>query len=155
MPARAGWQPARKQHGALRPTGLDVRKSDFEIRFLFLFKPLRFPAFPQHPSHSTPGSTSKKEQELIRKTEHEIKQLESQYPGITEQIWRFEQSDLPACPVCGSSDTASVQVGIIGRTIAIGSATTKVHLMGNVNDEGIYFCNDCRKQFGPTKRTGA
>ena len=92
---------------------------------------------------------------MIRIIDEEIKKLESQYPGITEQIWCFEQSDLPACPVCGSSDTASVQVGIIGRTIAIGSATTKVHLMGNVNDRGIHFCNVCRQQFGPTKRTGA
>ena len=92
---------------------------------------------------------------MIKITEDQIRKMEEDRPGITEQIWRFENMDLPACPVCGSSDTASVQVGIIGRTIAIGSATTKVHLMGNVNDEGIYFCNDCRKQFGPTKRTGA
>ena len=92
---------------------------------------------------------------MIRKTEDEIKQLESQYPEITEQIWRFEQADLPACMACGSADTASVQVGVMGRTINIGAATTKIHLMLNANDEGVYFCNDCRKQFGPTKRTGA
>ena len=92
---------------------------------------------------------------MIRKTEDQMKQLESQYPGITEQIWRFEQADLPACMACGSADTASVQVGVMGRTINIGAATTKIHLMLNGNDEGIYFCNVCRKQFGPTKRTGA
>ena len=92
---------------------------------------------------------------MIKITEDQIRKMEEDRPGITEQIWRFENMDLPACPVCGSSDTASVQVGIIGRTIAIGSATTKVHLMGNVNDRGIHFCNVCRKQFGPTKRTGA
>jgi len=91
---------------------------------------------------------------MIRKTEYEIKQLESQYAGITAQIWRFEQADLPACPVCGSTDTASVQIGVIGRTINIGAATTKFHLMLNENDKGIYFCNVCRKQFGPSARIG-
>ena len=89
---------------------------------------------------------------MIRKTEQEIKELESQYPGITEQIWRFEQADLPACPVCGSADTASVQVGVIGRTIYIASATTKFHLMPNGNGKGIYFCNVCRQQFRPRNR---
>ena len=90
---------------------------------------------------------------MIRKTEDELTQLESQYPGISEQIWRFEQMDLPACPVCGALHTASVQVGVIARTINIGAATTKIHLMLNANDEGIFYCNVCRKQFGPGKRT--
>ena len=91
---------------------------------------------------------------MIRKTEDDIKQLESQYPGITEQIWRFEQADLPACMACGSADTASVQVGVMGRTINIDAATTKFHLLLNANDEGIYYCNACHKQFGPSKRAG-
>ena len=91
---------------------------------------------------------------MIRKTEDEMTQLESQYPGITEQIWRFEHMDLPPCPVCGSADTASVQVGVMGRTINIGAAATKIHLMLNANGKGIYFCNVCGKQFGPSERTG-
>lgn len=92
---------------------------------------------------------------MIKLTEDQIRKMEEQRPGITEQIWRFENMDLPACPVCGSPDTASVQVGVIGRTIYIGSATSKIHLMLNGNDEGVYFCNVCRKQFGPSKRTDA
>ena len=92
---------------------------------------------------------------MIKITEVQLKSMEEQRPGITEQILRFEHADLPACPTCGSVDTASVQVGVMGRTINIGAATTKIHLMLNGNDEGIYFCNVCRKQFGPTKRTGA
>ena len=92
---------------------------------------------------------------MIKLTEDQIRKMEEQRPGITEQIWRFENMDLPACPLCGSTDTASVQVGVIGRTIYIGSATTKIHLMLNGNDEGIYFCNACRKQFGPSKRKDA
>ncbi len=90
---------------------------------------------------------------MIKITEHEIRKMEEQRPGITEQIWDFENMDLPACPVCGSADTASVQVGVIGRTIYIASATTKFHLMPNGNGKGIYFCNVCRQQFGPSKRT--
>lgn len=41
---QAGNRPGNSS-GALRPTDLDVRKSDFETRFLFLFKPLRSPSF--------------------------------------------------------------------------------------------------------------
>lgn len=84
---------------------------------------------------------------MIRKTEDELKQLEGQYPGITEQIWRFEQADLPACVVCGSEDTASVQVGVMGRTINIGAATTKIHLLLNANGVGVFYCNNCKSQF--------
>lgn len=90
---------------------------------------------------------------MIRKTEDELKQLEGQYPGITEQIWRFEQADLPACPVCGSTDTASVQAGVIGRTMNINLATTKIHSMLNWVGKGIYFCNNCKRQFGPSNKT--
>ena len=41
---QAGNRPGNSS-GALRPTDLDVRKNDFETRFLFLFKPLRFLSF--------------------------------------------------------------------------------------------------------------
>jgi hypothetical protein len=39
--------------------------------------------------------------------------MEEQYPGITEQLNRFDQADLPSCVHCGSVNTASAQVGII------------------------------------------
>ena len=90
---------------------------------------------------------------MIKITEHEIRKMEEQRPGITEQIWDFENMDLPACPVCGSTDTASVQAGVIGRTMNINLATTKIHSMLNWNGKGIYFCNVCRQQFGPSNRT--
>ena len=90
---------------------------------------------------------------MIKVSENTIKHMESQHPGITKQIWRFELQDIPPCPVCGSTDTASVQVGVIGRTIYLAAATTKFHLLPNGNNKGIYFCNVCKKQFGPKKRT--
>ena len=88
---------------------------------------------------------------MIRVTEDQIRHMEASYPGIAEQIQRFEAMELPPCPVCGSADTASVRVGIIGRTINLNAACSKVHFMLNANGKGIYFCNVCRQQFGPAK----
>ena len=74
--------------------------------------------------------------------------LEERYPGITEQIHRFENAKLPICPNCGSEDTASVQVGIIGRTMNIAASTRKFHLVPNMSyKNGEYYCNKCGKSF--------
>lgn len=76
----------------------------------------------------------------------DLDRLESQHPGIAESIRRFEAADLPPCPKCKSSETASVQVGIVGRSIAIASATTKFHLRPN-GRPGNYFCSSCGQYF--------
>ena len=74
--------------------------------------------------------------------------MEDSYPDITEQIRRFAEADLPSCPHCGSENTASVQVGVIGRAITIAASTPKVKLVPNAKDKlGIYFCNQCKKYF--------
>lgn len=74
--------------------------------------------------------------------------LEERYPGITEDIRYFENAVLPPCPHCGSEDTASVQVGIIGRTININAATRKFFLVPNMSDKkGKYLCRQCGKFF--------
>lgn len=74
--------------------------------------------------------------------------LEERYPGITEQIERFENAVLPPCPHCGSEDTASVQVGIIGRTMNIAAFTKKFSLVPNMSDKkGEYRCRKCGKFF--------
>ncbi|MDQ3006312.1 MAG: hypothetical protein M3R47_13145 [Chloroflexota bacterium] len=76
------------------------------------------------------------------------KSLEEQYPGITEQLNRFEQAKLPSCPNCGSADTASVQVGIVGRTINLSTLTKKFKLVPNMENRlGKYFCNACGNFF--------
>ena len=78
----------------------------------------------------------------------EYKTAEEQYPGITEQIRHFEEMVLPACPHCGSADTASVQVGLIGRTMYIAGKTKKFKLVLNMKDRlGKYFCNQCKRFF--------
>jgi hypothetical protein len=78
----------------------------------------------------------------------EYKTAEEQYPGITEQIREFKEMELPSCPHCGSGDTASVQAGVIGRTMRISASTRKIKLVLNRTDEmGRYFCNNCKKYY--------
>ena len=84
---------------------------------------------------------------MIKVTEKIINEMENQYPGITEQIMQFENKALPACSQCGSDDTASVQVGVIGRTIYLATATSKFHLIPNRNKEPDFYCNRCRRYF--------
>lgn len=76
-----------------------------------------------------------------------LDQLEQKYPDIGEQILRFEQAALPSCAHCGSADTADVQCGVIGRTIHIAFATTKLKLTLNGPKPGEYFCNTCSEFF--------
>lgn len=81
-------------------------------------------------------------------TTREAKNIEDDYPDITEQIRRFAEAELPSCPHCGSENTASVQVGMVGRAITIAESTPKVKLVPSAKDKlGNYFCNECGKYF--------
>jgi hypothetical protein len=73
--------------------------------------------------------------------------LEKQYPGIGDAIRRYEQASVPACPGCGSGNTATVGCGLIGRTINIAGATTKFRLIPHGPKPGQYFCHACSKFF--------
>jgi hypothetical protein len=84
---------------------------------------------------------------MLKVDQATLEKLESQYPGIIEQICYFDGLDLPHWPDCGSSDTADVQCGIIGRTINIAVATKKFKLIANGPKPGSYFCNACMKYF--------
>lgn len=88
---------------------------------------------------------------MLKINQAALEQMEKQYQGIIGSIMRFENAELPSCPHCGSGDTASVQVGIIGRTIYIAAATTKFKLIPNSPKMGEYFCNDCKRFFGEAK----
>ena len=85
--------------------------------------------------------------EMLTANKKTLDYLERDYPGIKASIRRFEKAKLPACPRCGSENTADVQVGIIGRTIHIAGATTKFKLIPNGPKPGEYFCNACNKFF--------
>jgi len=86
---------------------------------------------------------------MLKLTPEQIETLESSYPGIKDQIQEFEAALLPACSLCGSTDTADVQVGVIGHTINLSAATTKIKLIPNGPRPGRYFCNTCRYYFNP------
>ena len=74
--------------------------------------------------------------------------IEKNYPDVTEQIRRFEEAELPACPHCKSPKTAVVRAGVIGRSLTIAASTTKIKLVLNItNKMGTYFCNECKKYF--------
>jgi len=74
--------------------------------------------------------------------------LEDGDPDIAEQIRLFKEAELPSCPFCGSTETASVQVGMVGRAITIAASTPKVKLVPSAKEKlGSYFCNNCGKYF--------
>ncbi len=52
---------------------------------------------------------------MLTLDEEKIKRLEVKFPGIGATILAYESARLPACPGCGSEDTASVQVGVEGE----------------------------------------
>ncbi|MEO8143117.1 MAG: hypothetical protein ABI654_02790 [Betaproteobacteria bacterium] len=84
---------------------------------------------------------------MLKIDERTLNQLEAMYPGILKSILWFEGAVLSACPRCGSSDTANVQVGIVGRTVTIAAATSKMKLIPNGPKPSKYFCNACNKFF--------
>jgi len=84
---------------------------------------------------------------MLKVNKEALDQIEKQYPGIGKTILYFEKATLPVCPCCGSEDTADAQCGIIGRTINIAAATTKLKLIANGPKPGKHFCNACNRFF--------
>jgi hypothetical protein len=68
-----------------------------------------------------------------------ILETERQYPGFKKTLDYYESLPIPACPRCGSDDCARVTVGVIGRTMALAAATTKVRLVPN-GEPGFHCC---------------
>jgi hypothetical protein len=77
-----------------------------------------------------------------------LDQMEQQYSGIQSEVNHFEAANLPLCSRCGSDNTAVVRCGIIGRSISIAAATTKIKLIPNGPGPGKFFCNACKEFFG-------
>lgn len=75
-----------------------------------------------------------------------IDRMETQYPGITVQIYFYEKNQLPVCPECRRRDTAKVHVGYVGRSLNIARATSRFHLRANRKVEN-YYCNRCQVYF--------
>lgn len=86
--------------------------------------------------------------DMLKVDEQTLEHMEEGYPGIRETILRFDEAVLPTCSHCGSENTAEVQSGIIGRTINIAAATTKVKMVPIGTRRSEYYCNACKEFFG-------
>lgn len=64
-----------------------------------------------------------------------------------EQYRRFMRMEVPPCTRCGSSTTASVQVGVIGITIRLAATCPKFKLIPNGPKPGKWFCRSCGRFF--------
>ena len=60
---------------------------------------------------------------------------------------RFMRREVPPCMLCGSLNTASVQVGFIGLTIRLAATCRKFKLIANGPKPGNWFCNSCQQFF--------
>lgn len=86
---------------------------------------------------------------MLKVNQNTLDEMERQHPGLVKTIMFFENATLPVCSQCGSDNTAAVNVGIVGQSIYLATATTKAKLVPNVKDKlGKYFCNECNKFFG-------
>lgn len=67
---------------------------------------------------------------------------------VYQEIYqRFTRMEVPPCTRCGASNTASVQVGVIGLTIRLAATCSKFKLIPNGPKPGNWFCNSCNKFF--------
>jgi len=84
---------------------------------------------------------------MITIDEETIAKAELQYPGFRESLLRFDAKIIPPCPSCKSEDTASVTVGVVGRSIAFAVATSKLKLVPNRRGKEDLYCNNCNTFF--------
>ncbi len=84
---------------------------------------------------------------MLMTSEEGLDLMEERDPGIKKSILEIEAKVLPACVHCGSDDTASVGVGLVGRSMSMAGATTKYHLIAGGPRRGAFFCNPCREYF--------
>jgi hypothetical protein len=92
---------------------------------------------------------------MLKVNEQWLREVEQRYPGIRQTIDYYEALNLPPCPACGSTDTAAVSAGLVGRSIHVGASTTKIRLLPNGVPED-YYCNACERYFGrPDPASGA
>lgn len=88
---------------------------------------------------------------MLKRTEKELQEMEDGYPGVIESIMELEEMELPRCTACQSENTATLQCGIVGRSIMVASGTSKIKLVPNRSKTGPlsmnFFCNDCKGFF--------
>lgn len=84
-------------------------------------------------------------------TEFETYDREKVYREIYD---RFTRMEVPKCGHCGSGNTASVQVGVIGLTIRLAATCRKFKLIPNGPKPGDWCCNSCQRFFTIADETG-
>src|SRR5262245_45554430 len=83
---------------------------------------------------------------MLKVDEWWIRQVEEQYPGFRATLEHHESLLMPRCPTCSSDATAKVMCGVVGRTMHLAAATTKVKLVANGRPTD-YFCTSCESLF--------
>ena len=88
----------------------------------------------------------------IKTSNESLREAEAMYPGFRKNLDYYEALDLPPCPTCNSTNTAKVSAGLVGRSIALAAATTKIKLVPNGHPADFH-CGDCSRFFdSPTQR---
>jgi len=76
-----------------------------------------------------------------------LQHAEESHPGIIEIVDRLETAQYPACPKCGSSHrTAKVSAGLVGMSIHVAAASSRIKLLSNGHPADFY-CNECDTYF--------
>ena len=91
---------------------------------------------------------------MLTVTKAWIRKAEAQSPGFRETLEYYEALDLPPCPRCSSTNTAKVSSGLVGRSMALAAATTKMKLVPNRKPGEDFHCGACDQFFGGNPRTG-
>lgn len=77
----------------------------------------------------------------------ELRKLETDYPGILNELRRLIIAGRAVCPRCQSTQTAVVLRGMIGRTIALAAATPRVKLLPPGQPNHSHCCRACGHGF--------
>ncbi len=64
-----------------------------------------------------------------------------------EILQRYSAMDVPQCIHCESTDTASVECGVIRLTMVLSANCSKFKLIGNGPKPAEWYCNSCGKFF--------
>jgi hypothetical protein len=85
---------------------------------------------------------------MLKISVKKLERMDGEWPGLQEQVLRFDTDVLPDCEFCGSADTAVVTVGG-GRPHVIANCTSKIWPLLNGPMPGSFRCHDCGEFFDP------
>jgi hypothetical protein len=81
---------------------------------------------------------------MLKVDQQWIDEVDAQRPGFRKTVEHWDAAELPPCPSCGSDDTAQVSAGLVGKSIHLAAATTKILPNGHPAD---FYCNQCESYF--------